>query len=104
MKPNFEVYLSIEATGEVTLWQRISTFTWECFTATAATEDGVIGGTYSDGAAWSSTYYYEVSAEVMIWTDTLDSNETATYERCTLPDNLTKTRSDNNCTNVERYL
>mgnify|MGYP003434189057 CR=1 FL=1 len=83
-----EVYMEIDATGGVLLWQRIDSRNWEKFLSAAYTEDGVISGVYDDGVAWGASYYYSVNGDSMTWTDTQDSSDVSVYQRSTLPAGL----------------
>lgn len=85
-KPSFDVYLSITPDGIVTLWQRISSRSWETYYSTVGYENGVIAGTYTDGVAWSTSYSVTVDGDTMTWVDTTDSTDVSVYTRCTLPD------------------
>lgn len=87
-QPGFEVYMEIDATGGVLLWQRIDSRNWEKFLSAAYTEDGVISGVYDDGVAWGASYYYSVNGDSMTWTDTQDSSDVSVYQRSTLPADL----------------
>jgi hypothetical protein len=92
-EPSFDIYLDI-TDGVVTLYQRLESRAWECYTSSAAIEDGVIKGTYSDGVAWGATYYVSVDVEgdTMTWVDTADSSDISVYTRSELPEDITTTR------------
>lgn len=104
--PSFDIYLDITANGVVTLYQRLESRAWECFYSSAAIEDGVIKGTYSDGVAWGATYNvsFDVEGDTMTWVDTADSSDISVYTRCDkLPEDITTTRGAE-ATGEERFL
>lgn len=101
--PSFDIYLDI-TDGVVTLYQRLESRAWECYTSSAAMEYGIIKGTYSDGVAWGATYYVSVEGETMTWVDTADSSDISVYSRCDkLPEDITTTRGAET-TGEERFL
>ena len=105
IQPDFEVYMEIDATGGVLLWQRIDSRNWEQYLSAAYTEDGVISGVYDDGVAWGASYYYSVNGDSMTWTDTQDSSDVSVYQRSTLPEDLRKIqRSSQQTTALSRFL
>lgn len=105
IQPDFEVYMEIDATGGVILWQRIDSRNWEQYLSAAYTEDGVISGVYDDGVAWGASYYYSVNGDSMTWTDTQDSSDVSVYQRSTLPEYLRKIqRSSQQTTALSRFL
>lgn len=85
---DFDIYLDIDATGDITLWQRLTQHGWEKFVSTATINSGVISGTYSDNTAWGSDYYISVSDDMMTWTNTSDPTDVSIYERADIPDNV----------------
>lgn len=101
--PSFDIYLDITADGVVTLYQRLESRAWECFYSSAAIEDGIIKGTYSDGVAWGASYYVSVEGETMTWEDTADSSDISVYTRSELPEDITTTRGAET-TGEERFL
>lgn len=104
-QPSFEVYMEIDATGGVLLWQKIDSRNWEKFLSAAYTEDGVISGVYDDGVAWGASYYYSVNGDSMTWTDTQDSSDVSVYQRSTLPADLQSIkRSSEQTTASARFL
>lgn len=92
--PNFEVYLDIAASGDVTLWQKIDSREWSCYESVTTLSNNVISGTYSDGIAWSTSYDVAVEGDNMTWTATIDSTDISVYSRAELPDTLPVTRSN----------
>ena len=86
--PSFDIYLDITANGVVTLWQRLESRAWECFYSSAAIEDGVIFGTYTDGAAWGASYSVTLDENTMTWVATNDSTDISVYTRAELPEDL----------------
>ena len=105
VQPDFEVYMEIDATGGVILWQKIDSRNWEQYLSAAYTEDGVISGVYDDGVAWGASYYYSVNGDSMTWTDTQDSSDVSVYQRSTLPEDLRKIqRSSQQTTALSRFL
>lgn len=102
-EPSFDIYLDI-TDGVVTLYQRLESRAWECYTSSAAMEDGIIKGTYSDGVAWGATYYVSVEGDTMTWEDTADRSDISVYTRCDkLPEDITTTRGAET-TGEERFL
>ena len=103
--PSFDIYLSITEDGIVTLWQRLESREWECYYSSAAIEDGVIMGTYSDGVAWGASYIVTLDdEETMTWVSTLDSSDISVYTRAELPENLTDTRAITRVQSEARFL
>ena len=102
-KPSFDVYLSITEDGVVSLFQRIESRNWETFYSTVGYEDGIIGGQYTDGVAWSTSYYVTIDGDTMVWTDTTDSTDVSVYTRCTLPD-FTNPETRSATTSSKRFL
>ncbi|MBO5672164.1 MAG: hypothetical protein J6R81_03220, partial [Alistipes sp.] len=90
---DFDIYLDIDATGDITLWQRLTQHGWEKFVSTATINSGVISGTYSDNTAWGSDYYISVSDDMMTWTNTSDPTDVSVYERADIPDNIAECES-----------
>lgn len=86
--PSFDIYLDITADGVVTLWQRLESRAWECFYSSADIEDGVIFGTYTDGAAWGASYSVTLDENTMTWVATNDSTDISVYTRAELPEDL----------------
>lgn len=102
-EPSFEVYIDITEEGVVTLWQKIEHREWECYLSSAAIENGIISGVYSDGVAWGASYYVTVAQSSMTWVDVSDSADISVYTRSELPENLTTTRAGA-IYGVERFL
>lgn len=86
--PSFDIYMSISEDGVVTLWQRIESREWELYYSTVGFENGVIAGEYTDGVAWSASYYVAVDGTTMTWTDTADATDISVYTRSELPDDI----------------
>ena len=86
--PSFEVYLDINATGGVTLYQRLESNYWEVFQSSATIENGVIWGVYTDGVAWGARYNLSVSDTTMTWVDTEDATDISIYTRSNLPTHI----------------
>ena len=86
--PSFEVYLDINATGGVTLYQRLENNYWEVFQSSATIENGVIWGVYTDGVAWGARYNLSVSDTTMTWVDTEDATDISIYTRSNLPTHI----------------
>lgn len=102
-EPSFEVYIDITEEGVVTLWQKIEHREWKCYLSSAAIENGIISGVYSDGVAWGASYYVTVAESSMTWVDVSDSADISVYTRSELPENLTTTRAGA-IYGVERFL
>ena len=83
--PSFEVYLDITATGGVTLYQCIENRYWDVYQSSAAIENGVIYGVYTDDVAWSTSYNLSISGDTMTWVSTADSTDASVYTRSSLP-------------------
>ena len=83
--PSFEVYLDITATGGVTLYQCIENRYWDVYQSSAAIENGVIYGVYTDDVAWSTSYNLSISGDTMTWVSTADSTDVSVYTRSSLP-------------------
>ena len=66
-------------------------------------ENGIISGVYTDGVAWSASYYVAVDSDTMTWTDTADATDISVYTRAELPDSIEDgaTRSQ---VNMVRFL
>lgn len=88
--PSFEVYIDITEDGVVTLWQKIEHREWECYYSSAAIEDGIISGVYSDGVAWGTSYYISTTQSSMVWVDVADATDISVYTRSELPEGLTE--------------
>ena len=88
--PSFEVYIDITEDGVVTLWQKIEHRAWECYYSSAAIEDGIISGVYSDGVMWGASYYVSVAENSMTWVDVNDATDISVYTRSELPEGLTE--------------
>lgn len=89
--PSFEVYMDISDNGIVDLYQRIESREWQHFISSAAYEDGIIRGTYSDGVAWGASYSVTLDADSMIWVDVNDPTDVSVYVRAELPDDIADT-------------
>ena len=87
--PSFEVYIDVTEEGVVTLWQKIEYRAWECYYSSAAIEDGIISGVYSDGVAWGTSYYISTTQNTMTWVDINDATDISVYTRSELPEGLT---------------
>lgn len=92
--PSFDVYLDIDASGRVALYQRISTLTWQMFESEATLSDDVISGVYTDGIAWGTSYRYTLNSTTMTWVNISDAGDTSVYTRSELPENVEVTRTD----------
>lgn len=85
VEPSFDVYIEINAEGGLMLYQRIQSRYWDIFASTAAIADGIISGTYADGAAWGASYSVSVDDTTMTWIATNDSSDVSVYTRSELP-------------------
>lgn len=103
-EPSFDVYLSITEEGIVTLWQRIESREWQRYYSTAAIENGVISGTYTDGVAWGASYNVTLGNETMTWVNTADSGDISVYTRAELPEGFTPAQSSTRTSNRVRFL
>ncbi len=83
--PPFEVYLDINATGGVALYQRIASNYWEIFFSNANIAEGIITGVYTDGVEWGSSYSITVSGDSMTWINSYDATDISVYTRSELP-------------------
>ena len=92
--PSFDVYLDIEESGRVLLYQRIDTLAWQMFESEATLTDGVISGVYADGVAWGASYRYTLNNTTMTWTNTSDASDKSVYSRSELPESVATTRGD----------
>jgi hypothetical protein len=101
--PSFDIYLDITTDGVVTLWQRMESREWECFYSTAAFEDGLLCGTYTDGAAWGASYSVTISGDTMTWVDANDSTDISVYTRSELP-NIESAAATRSANIGERFL
>jgi hypothetical protein len=101
--PSFDIYLDITTDGVVTLWQRMESREWECFYSTAAFEDGLLCGTYTDGAAWGASYSVTISGDTMTWVDANDSTDISVYTRSELP-NIESAAGTRSVQIVDRFL
>lgn len=86
--PSFEVYMDITATGGITLYQCLESRYWDVYQSTAAIEDGVIYGVYTDNVAWGASYNLTVDGDTMTWVSTADSSDVSVYTRSTLPSSM----------------
>ncbi|MBO7261821.1 MAG: hypothetical protein J6U95_02680 [Alistipes sp.] len=102
-EPSFDVYLDITEEGVVTLWQKIEHREWECYFSSAAIENGIISGVYSDGVAWGTSYYVTVAESSMTWVDVNDATDISVYTRAELPEGLTTVATRSVVSNV-RFL
>ena len=102
-KFDFDIYLSIAASGSIELWQRLENRAWDYYYSTVTSADGVLSGTYSDGVKWGASYRCTMNdADTMTWVNTIDSNDVSVYVRTELPNDLTTTRSNEQ--NSKRFL
>ena len=89
---NFDmsIYLSIDASGSMVLYQKLGNVGWESYNSTSTFENGIISGRYTTGnIGWSASYYVALNGDAMTWTDTLDSSDVSIYTRISkLPDHL----------------
>lgn len=91
--PEFDIYITIDNSSNVVLYQRLASYSWSRYDSVATYADGIITGTYSDGVDWSASYSVELdkSGDKMTWTNTLDAADSTVYERVdTLPDELSE--------------
>lgn len=88
VEPSFEVYMDINAEGGLMLYQRLENNYWDIFASTAAVENGIISGTYTDGVAWGASYSVTVSGDTMTWIATNDSADISVYTRSELPTDM----------------
>ena len=86
--PSFEVYMDITATGGITLYQCLESRYWDVYQSTAAIEDGVIYGVYTDNVAWGASYNLSVVGDTMTWVSTADSSDVSVYTRSALPSSM----------------
>ena len=93
-EPSFDVYMDVEASGNVTLYQRIASHGWEVYNSSAAIDNEIISGVYSDGVAWGASYGVELSGNTMTWVDTSDPSDISIYTRAELPTDIGITRAE----------
>ena len=89
--PDFDIYLAIDSSSNVVLYQRLANYSWSRYDSVATYADDIISGTYSDGVEWGASYRVELDAsgDTMTWTNTLDAVDSTVYERVdALPDEL----------------
>lgn len=88
---DFDIYLSANGNGILELYQKLSSYSWSHYTSAISFAGNTLSGTYSDGVAWSASYYvmFNDDNSRMTWTDTLDSSDISVYERIeALPEGL----------------
>ena len=91
--PDFDIYLAIDSSSNVVLYQRLASYSWSRYDSVATYADDIISGTYSDGVEWGASYRVELDAsgDTMTWTNTLDAVDSTVYERVdALPDELSE--------------
>lgn len=101
--PSFEVYMDITATGGITLYQCLESRYWDVYQSTAAIENGVIYGVYTDGVAWGASYNLSVADNTMTWISTADSTDVSVYTRSSLPASM-PTAPTRAAASSERFL
>lgn len=105
IEPSFDIYLDITDDGVVTLWQRLESRKWECYYSTAAFEEGILRGTYTDGVAWGASYSITLNGDTMTWVDTNDATDISVYSRSELPSDIATTHTAScELTIEERFL
>lgn len=102
--PSFDVYMTITEDGVVSLWQRLESREWELFYSTLTFDGGIISGVYTDGVAWSASYYVAVDSDTMTWTDTADATDVSVYTRSELPTGIPMSQSVATRSSSERFL
>lgn len=90
---DFDIYLDIDTSGEIILWQRLTQHNWEKFVSTATIDGGIISGVYDDKTLWANDYRIELNENSMTWTNTSDPTDVSVYERADIPDNIAECES-----------
>lgn len=79
------VYVSFAKGGSFKLWQQLGEGRYRSYTGTWVLTEDTLGGTYSDGKPWGSTYTVSVDGDEL----TMETAaETFTYSRCVIPDSI----------------
>lgn len=104
-EPSFDIYLVVNETGGITLWQNIDSHKWEMFQSAANINNGIISGIYTDGEAWGAEYHVTLEDGRMVWIDTEDTTDVSVYERCELPEEIVNiTRANMGAGSGPRFL
>lgn len=82
---DFSVYAVFDAEGRFTLYQRISSNSYEFYTGSYRLEGGVLTGTYDDGTPLAAAYVVEVSAQTLRLTSLGDTQIVSVYGRMEIP-------------------
>lgn len=85
VEPSFEVYMDIDASGSITLYQRIESHYWSVYASSAEITNDVISGVYSDGVVWGASYEVSIDDDTMTWVAANDATDISVYTRSELP-------------------
>ena len=85
VEPSFEVYMDIDASGSITLYQRIESRYWSVYASSAEITNDVISGVYSDDVVWGTSYEVSVDDDTMTWAAANDATDISVYTRAELP-------------------
>ena len=84
-----EVYASFEEGGSFDLYQKVGEGRYRHYTGTWECEGNTLSGTYSDGAAWGSSYIVDFKDnDNMLLTALNGSEEVMTYTRESIPSDV----------------
>lgn len=83
----FEAYLSFDATGGFTIYQKIEAPVFTVYTGSYLLQDRTLSGKYSDNTAWGSTYEVGIDEKGNTLTLTsADKSDLGVYTRTTIPE------------------
>ena len=103
VEPSFEVYMDVDASGSITLYQRIESRYWSVYASSAEITNDVISGVYSDGVVWGTSYEVSIDDDLMTWVAQNDATDISVYTRSELPADM-PTESTRAANSDNRFL
>ena len=83
-----DVYVSFQSNGEFEHYQLVGEGRYRHYTGSWYVENDILGGTYSDGTEWGSSYLMKFEGDTMTLTATNESAELNVYTKTIIPEDV----------------
>ena len=95
--------MDVDASGSITLYQRIESRYWSVYASSAEITNDVISGVYSDDVVWGASYEVSIDDDLMTWVAQNDTTDISVYTRSELPTDM-PTESTRAANSDNRFL
>ena len=95
--------MDIDASGSITLYQRIESHYWSVYASSAEITNDVVSGVYSDGVVWGTSSEVSIDDDTMTWVAQNDATDISVYTRSELPADM-PTESTRAANSGNRFL